>query len=122
MINLFQVTGLDEKGRYFMNPCPARAGDYIEFLAEQDLLMALSKFYGLAGINADLVNFLGTCPGGDLSLWGFGSDSEKEMIKCCRPLKVEVFKVNDVDWKPSPIPPYRGLHGMIVPEGESRSP
>lgn len=43
VINLFQVTGLDEKGRYFMNPCPAEAGDYIEFLAEQDVLMALSK-------------------------------------------------------------------------------
>jgi uncharacterized protein YcgI (DUF1989 family) len=44
VINLFQVTGLDEQGRYFMNPCPAEAGDAIEFLAEQDLLMALSKF------------------------------------------------------------------------------
>lgn len=45
VINLFQVTGLDEKGRYFMNPCPAEKGDSIEFLAEQDLLMALSEFY-----------------------------------------------------------------------------
>lgn len=43
VINLFQVTGLDEKGRYFMNPCPAEAGDHIEFLAEQDVLMALSE-------------------------------------------------------------------------------
>lgn len=42
VINLFQVTGLDELGRYFMNPCPASPGDYIEFLAEQDVLMALS--------------------------------------------------------------------------------
>ncbi|KAK3386323.1 hypothetical protein B0T20DRAFT_465351 [Sordaria brevicollis] len=57
VINLFQVTGLDEKGRYFMSPC--------------------------------------TCTGGDLSLWGFGNDSEKEMIKCCRPLKVEVFRFED---------------------------
>lgn len=43
VVNLFQVTGLDEKGRYYMSPCPAEKGDYIEFLAEQDLLMALSK-------------------------------------------------------------------------------
>ena len=44
VINLFQVTGLDrEHGRYFMSPCPAQAGDYIEFLAEVDLLMALSE-------------------------------------------------------------------------------
>ena len=47
VINLFQVTGLDEKGRYFMNPCPAEAGDHIEFLAEQDVLMALSKCWFL---------------------------------------------------------------------------
>lgn len=44
VINIFQVTGLDEHGRYFMNPCPAGPGDYIEFLAEQDVLMALSMF------------------------------------------------------------------------------
>jgi len=43
VINIFQVTGLDAKGRYFMNPCPAESGDHIEFLAEQDVLMALSK-------------------------------------------------------------------------------
>lgn len=42
VINIFQVTGLDAKGRYFMNPCPAKRGDHIEFLAEQDILMALS--------------------------------------------------------------------------------
>lgn len=42
VLNVFQVTGLDEWGRYFMNPCPAEKGDYIEFLAEQDVLMALS--------------------------------------------------------------------------------
>lgn len=48
VINLFQVTGLDERGRYFMNPCPAETGDCIEFLAEQDLLMALSTYLGLA--------------------------------------------------------------------------
>jgi len=107
VINLFQVTGLDSEGRYFMNPSPAQSGDYIEFFAEQDVLMGLS-----------------TCPGGDLSLWGFGSDSEKEMIKCCRPLKVEVFKLVHEDmvlagkWKPAERPEYRGVHGMQVPEGE----
>ena len=42
VINLFQATGLDARGRYFMNPCPAEKGDYIEFFAEQDVMMALS--------------------------------------------------------------------------------
>ncbi|KAJ4107905.1 hypothetical protein NW760_008752 [Fusarium oxysporum] len=109
VINIFQVTGLDEQGRYFMNPCPAEKGDYIEFLAEQDLLIALS-----------------TCPGGDLSLWGFGEDSEEEMIKCCRPLKVEVYRLKDESllqkggWKPAEVSGYKGRHGLDVPLGENR--
>ena len=45
VLNVFQVTGLDGRGRYYMSPCPAESGDYIEFLAEQDLLMALSTFF-----------------------------------------------------------------------------
>ncbi|KAF7561782.1 hypothetical protein G7046_g2335 [Stylonectria norvegica] len=107
VINIFQVTGLDEQGRYFMNPCPAEPGDHIEFLAEQDLLMGLS-----------------TCPGGDLSLWGFGEDSEEEMIKCCRPLKVEVFRLQDSTllerggWKPAEPSAYNGHHGVHIPLGE----
>ncbi|KAF4119491.1 protein of unknown function (DUF1989) [Geosmithia morbida] len=109
VINIFQVTGLDERGRYFMSPCPADEADELEFLAEQDLLMALS-----------------TCPGGDLSAWGFGEDSEAEMIKCCRPLHVKVFELEDRDvlvrngWKPAEKANYRGMHGMTVPQGEVR--
>ncbi|UNI24753.1 hypothetical protein JDV02_010478 [Purpureocillium takamizusanense] len=111
VINIFQVTGLDREGRYFMSPCPAREGDCIEFLAEQDLLMALS-----------------TCPGGDLSAWGFGADSEQEMIKCCRPLHVQVFRLKDtrlldeLEWKPAEVSPYKGMHGVISPLGEADAP
>lgn len=67
---------------------------------------------------------VGTCPGGDLSLWGFGEDSEKEMVKCCRPLKVEVFRLEDPGllerggWKPAEVAPYRGNHGLAIPQGE----
>ncbi|QPH19642.1 hypothetical protein C2857_004930 [Epichloe festucae Fl1] len=109
VLNIFQVTGLDEDGRYFMNPCPAQSGDCIEFLAEQHLLMALS-----------------TCPGGDLSAWGFGSDNEKGMIKCCRPLHVQVYRLEDGDflgrqgWKPAEVSPYNGRHGVVSPEGEKQ--
>ncbi|KAL7926453.1 hypothetical protein ACQKWADRAFT_140271 [Trichoderma austrokoningii] len=108
VLNLFQVTGLDDQGRYFMSPCPAERGDSIEFLAEQDVLMALS-----------------TCPGGDLSLWGFGSDSEKEMIKVCRPLHVKVYRLQDEEllqksgWKPAETAGYKGMHGVFSPEGEA---
>ncbi|KAJ6552487.1 hypothetical protein DFH09DRAFT_1262627 [Mycena vulgaris] len=110
VLKLFQVTGLNDEGRYCMSPCPARKGDYVEMLAEVDLLLALS-----------------TCPGGDLSLWGFGADSEKEMVQCCRPLDVKVFRLEDESllrkwgWKMPEPAPYRGLHGMTVPQGEARS-
>jgi uncharacterized protein YcgI (DUF1989 family) len=47
VLNVFQVTGLDEEGKYFMEACPAKECDYFEFFAEIDVLCALS-----------------TCPGG----------------------------------------------------------
>lgn len=43
VLNVFQVTGLDEEGRYCMGQCPAEKNDSIEFLAETDVLMALSE-------------------------------------------------------------------------------
>lgn len=118
VLNVFQVTGLDAEGRYFMEASPAVKGDYIEFFAEQDLLMALS-----------------TCPGGDLSTWGWGEggtgeaeegkeeEKKKSMVECCRPLKVEVFEVGGgvlEGWQRFECPDYRGRHGMGVPEGEGR--
>lgn len=111
VINIFQITGLDADGKYFMEASPATKDDYLEFFAEQPLLMALS-----------------TCPGGDLSTWGWGEggageEGEKRSMKdCCRPLKVEVFKILDEalleSWKPPKVADYRGKHGMKVPIGE----
>lgn len=43
VLNIFQVTGLDKEGRYCMGESPAQKGDSIEFLAETDVLMALSE-------------------------------------------------------------------------------
>ncbi|KAH7320834.1 hypothetical protein B0I35DRAFT_427879 [Stachybotrys elegans] len=109
VINLFQITGLDDAGRYFMNPCPAQKGDHIEFLAEQDLLMALS-----------------TCPGGDLSKWGFGGIDSVEVLECCRPLHVKVFQLEDKSflekngWKPAAVANYTRMHGIQSPEGEGK--
>jgi uncharacterized protein YcgI (DUF1989 family) len=110
VINLFQVTGLDEQGRYFMEASPEKVGDHIEFFAEMDVLMALS-----------------TCPGGDLSQWGWGegaSDGDGGMKECCRPLKVEVFELEDKKvlegWEPPRGNGYKGRHGMRVPVGEGQ--
>lgn len=112
VLNVFQVTGLDKEGRYFMEASPATRGDYIEFFTEQPVLMALS-----------------TCPGGDLSTWGWGEGGggeegeKKSMVECCRPLGVEVFALNDPavlsGWSEPQPPRYRGRHGMQIPDGEA---
>src|SRR5699024_1528237 len=47
VLNVFQVTGLGEEGKYFMETSPAKPGEYFEFFAEVDVLCTLS-----------------TCPGG----------------------------------------------------------
>ncbi|RMY12888.1 hypothetical protein D0868_02331 [Hortaea werneckii] len=111
------ITGLNDEGKYFMEACPAKKGDFIEFFAEQPLLMALS-----------------TCPGGDLSAWSFGEGGggeegdggeRKGMLDCCRPLKVEVFRLKDDsvlrDWSEPSCPKYSGMHGLTVPSGEASS-
>ena len=87
----------------FRESSPARPGDYFEFFAEIDVLCALS-----------------TCPGGDLSAWGWGEGKEGgNMIDCCKPLGVEVYKITDHnvlrDWRPPVSPQYRGMHGVELP-------
>ncbi|KIJ40172.1 hypothetical protein M422DRAFT_210008 [Sphaerobolus stellatus SS14] len=105
VLNVFQCTGLNNEDKYFMKTCPAIKDTYIEFFAEQDLIVALS-----------------TCPGGDLSIRMWGSDDSSKgdvdddpALACCRPLKVEVFDISEEvvkDWKPWDIPKYGGKHGL----------
>lgn len=97
VLNVFQCTGLNQSDQYFMKACPADKGDFIEFFAEIDLLCALS-----------------TCPGGDLSVPLWGPDA-KDPIDVCRPLTVEIFKLDQdllTGWEqPKPVD-YPALHGM----------
>lgn len=100
VLNVFQVAGLNDDGHYFIKPCPARRGDYFEFFAELDLLCAMS-----------------TCPGGDLTKPIWGAD-ETELDSVCRPLAVEVYRPDPAlleGWRSPELPPYRGLHGMRLP-------
>lgn len=88
------------QGRFRRNPCPARAGDYIEFFAEVDLLFALSA-----------------CPAGDETKFGWGTEAMVAMEPTCRPLLVEVYKlVNEHDvlkgWKSPQVSSYQGRHGL----------
>lgn len=97
VLNVFQCTGLNHDDMYFMKACPAQKGDYFEMFAEIDLLCALS-----------------TCPGGDLSvpLWG---PEARDPIDVCRPLGVEIYKLDDSllkGWQPPAKAAYRNHHGM----------
>jgi uncharacterized protein YcgI (DUF1989 family) len=124
VLNVFQVTGLDAQGRYFMEASPATSESYLDFFAETDLLCALS-----------------TCPGGDLSAWGWHQASEAsgggeegeggevgkgDMKSTCRPIRVEVWEIGEGmssevlrGWKESVRSGYEGCHGMCVPVGEA---
>jgi len=84
-----------------MKASPARPGDYFEFIAEMDLLCALS-----------------VCPGGDLSipLWG---PLSRDPIDTCNPLGVEVYQPSPEDlegWVPSQLPKYNQMHGITMPQ------
>ncbi|WP_296641679.1 urea carboxylase-associated family protein [Roseinatronobacter sp.] len=69
VINVFMCTGFTrDTGQYFMKSSPARAGDYIEFFAEIDLLGVLSA-----------------CPGGDC-----GAEHSSDAATC-HPLEVTVY-------------------------------
>ncbi|XMA11374.1 hypothetical protein WAI453_004165 [Rhynchosporium graminicola] len=103
VLNVFQVTRLNEDGKYCMETCPAKPGEYFTFFAETDVLCAMS-----------------TCPGGDLSVYGWGEDSAKRMLDTCRPLGVAVYAIEEKEevlkgWKESEPARYRGMHGVKMP-------
>lgn len=57
-------------------------------------------------------------------LWIGEEGEKKSMLECCRPLKVEVFRLEDEsllkDWTEFRSPDYAGRHGMRVPTGEGQ--
>jgi len=80
-----------DTGQYFMKASPVRPGDYIEFLAEIDLLGALSA-----------------CPGGDCST------THSSDVAVCHPLLVEVFEPAEgalAGWEPAQPSGYDRSHG-----------
>jgi len=92
VMNVFMCTGFTrDTGQYFMKASPVRPGDYIEFLAE-----------------IDLVGNLSACPGGDCSAT-HSSDTAQ-----CYPLLVETFApaAGAPDgWKPAQPNAYDRSHG-----------
>ena len=98
VLNVFMCTGFTrDTGQYFMKASPVRPGDCIEFLAEINLLGALSA-----------------CPGGDCS----ATHSSDEAA--CYPLLVEIYAPLAgalEDWSPSGPNGYSRSHGLPELEG-----
>ena len=91
VLNVFMCTGFTrDTGQYFMKASPVRPGDYIEFMAEIDLLGALSA-----------------CPGGDCSA------THSSAVAQCYPLLIEVFAPTEgalEGWEPAPRNSYSRAH------------
>lgn len=92
VLNVFMCTGFTrDTGQYFMKASPVRPGDYLEFIAEIDLLGALSA-----------------CPGGDCSA-EHSSDAA-----ACHPLRIEVLRPAPgalEGWSPAITSRYDRSHG-----------
>ena len=90
VMNVFMCTGFTrERGEYFMKASPVRPGDHMDFLAEIELLGALSA-----------------CPGGDCS----ATHSSDEAA--CFPLLVEVFEGEPPEgWRSPDRNSYDRSHG-----------
>lgn len=92
VLNVFMCTGFTrDTGQYFMKASPVRPGDFLEFLAEIDLLGALSA-----------------CPGGDCSA-EHSSDAAR-----CHPLRVDILRPAEgaLDgWVPPARNAYDRSHG-----------
>ena len=93
VLNVFMCTGFTkDTHQYFMKASPVRPGDYLEFLAEMDLLGALSA-----------------CPGGDCS------QEHSSDVAACHPLKVEILRPAPgalKGWKTSAPSAYDRSHGL----------
>lgn len=97
VLNVFMCTGFTkDTHQYFTKPSPVQVGDYLEFLAETDLLVSAS-----------------TCPQGDVSLACGGGG-----VPTVYPLTVQVHELTDASllqdagWGPSEVNGYSGSHGM----------
>lgn len=93
VLNVFMCTGFTlDTHQYFMKASPVRPGDFIEFIADIDLLGALSS-----------------CPGGDCG------SSHSDDSTPCYPLHIEILKPDDAvlsEFQSETINAYDRSHGM----------
>ena len=101
VLNVFMCTGFTrDTQQYFTKPSPVAVGDYLEFLAETDLLVSAS-----------------CCPQGDVSM-ACGAGGEPVTY----PLGVEIYQpreglLESCGWAPSEPSKYAGQHGLTKSNG-----
>ncbi|KQI69050.1 hypothetical protein AN189_05525 [Loktanella sp. 3ANDIMAR09] len=90
VLNVFMCTGFTaDTGQYFMKASPVRAGDYLDLMAEIDLLAVLSA-----------------CPGGDCSA------QHSSDVAVCHPLDMQVLDTKEAaPWSEPPLNSYDRSHG-----------
>lgn len=89
VLNVFMCTGFTrDTGQYFMKASPVRPGDTLTFLAEIDLLGAISA-----------------CPGGDCS------SEHSSDAAACYPLAIDILSGTIENWKEPPVNSYDRSHG-----------
>jgi len=92
VMNVFMCTGFRrDTHQYFMKASPVRPGDFIEFVAEIDVIGAISA-----------------CPGGDCGA------THSSDVAACFPLKVELLKPDEsflASWRSPEPSPYTRTHG-----------
>lgn len=89
VLNVFMCTGFTrDTGQYFMKASPVRPGDTLTFLAEIDLLGAISA-----------------CPGGDCS------SEHSSDTAVCYPLAIDILSGTIENWKEPPANSYDRSHG-----------
>lgn len=89
VLNVFMCTGFTrDTGQYFMKASPVRPGDTLTFLAEIDLLGAISA-----------------CPGGDCS------SEHSSDTAACYPLAIDILRGTIENWKEPPVNSYDRSHG-----------
>ena len=97
VLNVFMCTEFTrDTNQYFAKPSPVEVGDYIEFLAEIDVLVSAS-----------------TCPQGDVSV----ACGDRDGVPVCYPLTVEIYKPREGwlegrGWSSSEVSGYGGDHGL----------
>ena len=90
VLNVFMCTGfLSPTQQYFMKQSPVEPGDYLEFMAEIDLLVGLSA-----------------CPGGDC-----GQEHSSDTA-ACHPLLIEAFEPKEIVVTNNPPSSYDRTHGL----------